>query len=212
MLDLVTHHAGQAQVSDNKENGNYREPQRKLVRKHLRTGTDPAEEWIFGVRCPAANDDSVNAKRSNGEYKENSYVYISDHHRNTKERTAEWYDRDRDDGRHHSQARCEPVVKRVHAARREIFFQQQLEHVGNRLKKTGRPNTIRAEPVLNKCAYAALGVNGIGNHGQNHSENADDLQQRGDDKKRIHCNGRRSTLLQQLPLYNARMLCTPVML
>ena len=49
VVDLVTHHAGQAQVSDNEKNRDYREPERKLVRKHLRAGTDAAKEWIFGV-------------------------------------------------------------------------------------------------------------------------------------------------------------------
>ena len=100
----------------------------------MRARTDTAEEWVFGIGCPAADHDSVNAKRRDSEHEKNSYVYIRNHHRNTEKCAAEGNDRDCDDGRHHGEARCEPVIKSVHVGGREIFFQQQFEHVRNGLE------------------------------------------------------------------------------
>src|SRR5581483_1409167 len=83
--------------------------------------------------------------------------------------------------------RLQPVIESVSAARREIFLEQKLEHVGDRLQQTAGANPVRAKPVLDEGAHLALGVNRVGNHRQNNDkDDADDFQQRRDDKEGIH--------------------------
>src|SRR5207302_11396753 len=186
VLNLVPHDARKQQNTNKKKNRNNCEPERKLVGKHLRTGTNGAQERILRIGCPTANHNPVNAQRGNREYKENPDVHVGNDHWHSEQRAAERHDRDSDNGRRHCQARRQPIIKRVGGARRKIFFQQQLEHVRNGLEKTGGPNAVRTQPILNKRADPPLGVNGVRNHEQDHPEKNRDLQQRRDDEKPIH--------------------------
>src|SRR5206468_3308441 len=123
----------------------------------------------------------------NSEDIEDPDVDVGNHHWDAEQRAAEWNDRDCQDRRDHRQTWRQPVVKSVHGRGREIFFQQKLRSIGDRLKKAGRADTIRAEAVLNERADATLRVNRVGNHRQNHNENhSDDFQKRRADKKIIH--------------------------
>jgi len=58
---------------------------------------------------------------------------------------------------------------------REIFLQQQLEHVRDGLEQTGWSHAIRSQAVLDKRAHSSLGIHRVGNHRQNHNQYADDF-------------------------------------
>jgi len=74
------------------------------------------------------------------------------------------------------EARRQPVVKSIRSVWREIFFQQQLEHVGDGLEETGGPYAIRPNAILNKRANPALCVHCVRHHEQDHPQQNCDLQ------------------------------------
>src|SRR5207248_898700 len=86
------------QVAHQKKNGNDSKTEREFVREHLCTGTNPSQKRILGIRRPTANDDPVNAKRSDGEDKQNSDVHIGDHHRDSEQRATKRNNSDGDLG------------------------------------------------------------------------------------------------------------------
>src|SRR5437764_502721 len=94
VLHLITDDARQPQTSNEKENRNNGEAKRKLIGKHLRTGTNAAEERIFRIGCPTANDDSVDAEGRYCEYKQNPDVHIGNYHWHPEQRAAERHQRD----------------------------------------------------------------------------------------------------------------------
>src|SRR5205823_13684637 len=88
VLNLITHYTGQTQIAHQQKNGNNSKTEREFVREHLCTGTNSSQKRILGIRRPTANDDPVNAKRSDGEDKQNSDVYVGDHHRDSEQRAT----------------------------------------------------------------------------------------------------------------------------
>src|ERR1035437_5097978 len=62
-------------------------------------------------------------------------------------------------GSHNHKHRSCKKQKTIRAVDFYNFFQQYLNHVGNRLQESPFPNTVRSETSLKECSYFAFGIN-----------------------------------------------------
>ena len=164
----------------------------------MRTGADASEEGIFRVRCPASEDDTVNAERGDGEHVEHTDVDVGNDHWHSEQSGAEGQHREHKDRRDHRELRCDVKVEFVDAIRDEILLEQELERVSDGLTESeqrdillesqeGQRDTdaVGAHAVLNKRADLAFGVNGVGNKTKDDTQQHERLKKRGPDQKHL---------------------------
>ncbi len=69
---------------------------------------------------------------------------------------------------------------------REVFFEQELEGVGDRLKQARRADAIRADAILNQCTDPALRIDAVVHEAEDDREQAGDLRETDSDEREIH--------------------------
>ena len=81
-----------------------------------------------------------------------------------------------DDHRHDRRHRGDHRREKVDEARRfvgnDVFFEDELDEVGEGLQNAAGTDAIRTKPALNESEHAPFGQHGVGDH-QQHDEKGD---------------------------------------
>ena len=124
---------GKIEAAGEDQHADQREAHRDLVADDLRRRTHRAEHRVARVRRPAGEDDAVHAHRRHREQEQQARVRIR-----PRDVIAERNHRPRSERRHERPQRREQEQAAVRVGRIDDFLQQQLEHVGERLRETER--------------------------------------------------------------------------
>ena len=71
-----------------------------------------------------------------------------------------------EDGRHHGEARGDAEKEFVHAGRDEVFLEEELHAVGDRLDEPGPADAVGSDAILDEGADFAFRPHGVGHHGE----------------------------------------------
>src|SRR5690606_24721677 len=134
---------GEPEGAREDHDADHREQHEDLVADHLRRGAQAPEQRVIVVRCPAGERDAVHRKTGHREEEQQRDVEVRDREprRERHDREAEQH-RDRDDRGRDDEHRL------VGERRYPILFQEDLDHVRERLKDAERSSAIRAVTVL----------------------------------------------------------------
>ncbi len=200
MRGLPRNNLTEIQITNNQQHRNDRHAHRNFIRNHLRARTDAAEHRILRVRRVTRQHDAVNAHRDDAKRVENADVQICDDHFLRPDVRAERNHRDRQHRRNHGHRRREEEINFLHARRRKIFLEHELQAVRERLEnsKTGqklsagnkfherRRGAVRADAILNPRGNFALGQHRIRDEPLHDADDNRDLDQAKDDEIPVH--------------------------
>jgi hypothetical protein len=136
-IGLVLDDFREVEIAEVKEDRDHRKTEGDFVGNHLRGGADAADEGEFRIRGPAGDRDAVNAERGNRENEKRTDVDVRDDEfvllSIDDERGAERNHADGDEGGNDGQGGREPVEGFPDVIGSEVFLEEQLDAVSNRL-------------------------------------------------------------------------------
>ena len=200
VLRLVLDDFAEVQVADDEEHRDDAHAHRDFVGNHLRAGTDAAEEGELRIRRVASQHDAIHAERHDAEGVEDADVQVRDDHLLRAERGAERNHRHDEERRHERDGRCEPEVNLPHMRRGEVFLDEALHAVHQRMPESelGEERTedrdaaderevhaVRPDAVLNERRDLALRQHRVGDERQQRPQHARNLQQREEHELRL---------------------------
>ena len=143
----------QAECSRDQYHADNREAERELVTDHLCGGAQTAEQRKLAVRRPAGESDAVHTKRGDRQDEEHADVEVGNLKTNlvpaNRNRFAKWNHCDRGKGHRERDEWSKVVDKTVDLARLDVFFEEELEPVGEGLEKSVGAHEVRPPARLN---------------------------------------------------------------
>ena len=147
-----------------------RESERHFVADHLGRRPQRAEQWIFAVRGPAPQDDPENTDRRNRQHVKHADVEVGNIQTSTPSRPPrpecesesessnwpEWNDRENDECRNQGDDRSQHEDPAIRPRRNDVFLEQQLDTVRDRLKQAPGPTRIGPSRTCMKAITFAL--------------------------------------------------------
>src|SRR5512143_2109260 len=161
----------QVEGAGDHDHAHEREAHEHLVAHHLGGRPQPAEERVFVVRRPGAEDDAVDRERRHGQKEEQADVQIDDREARGEGDDGEGHQDGRDDdGRGQDEDR--PVGERRHP----VFLEEELDHIGQHLEDAEGADPVGAIALLPEAEQAALQPDEARGDPQRHGQDADDGQ------------------------------------
>src|ERR1700682_2232019 len=183
---LRIHDVSQAEAAGQYEHAHQRESQRNFVTDHLRARPQPAQQRILAVGRPTRERDAVHSKRGDAEDDQQPNVDIRDLQRNVQaadgDPVAHRNHRDRSQSAHDGDDRRRDIQRLVDVRRREVFLEQELDPISQRLQQTERAHSGGSPPVLHVADNFALQPDGVSHCRQQHEECQHSLDERNDDE------------------------------
>ena len=188
-IGLRPHDLEQAHRLRQHDHADDREPHRDLVADHLRAGPEAAQDRIFAVGGPAAEDDAVDLDPDHREDEEERHVHIGGVERDlgTEDRDG-FAEGDRDEhheGRGERQDRRQFEQEAVGLGRDVVLFGQELDAVRHGLQQPVPPHAHRPHPLLDVSADLAFQPGqrqGQQQQDRNQQRDLEDDQAKGDDE------------------------------
>ena len=175
------HHAQRARRHDE---AHQRHRHGDFVADELRRRPQAREQRELAVRRPSAEDDAVHADRRDRDDVEQPDVDVGDVQRDiATEKMNGRAERDhgkRNERGHHHDNRCSREHPLVGARRRDVFLEDQLDRVGNRLKAPVRANAHRSETHLHPRDDLALEEDHVGHPDERRVQHEKNLDERYD--------------------------------
>src|SRR5208282_4181954 len=185
---LRIHDLAQAEAAGHNQHAHQRESERHFVADHLSAGAQSTEQRIFVIRGPASQRDTIDTHRGNAEDYQQPDVQVGNlqisapgsevdpvakgNHRYRGNRKD-----DRQDGRRN-------VERLVHMRLGQIFLENELDAVGQRLEQAKRSNPRGTPAVLDVRRHLTLQPDAIGHGGEQNANHGDRLDDRNDDDRR----------------------------
>ena len=175
------HHAQRARRHDE---AHERHGHRDFVADELRRRAQAGQQRELAVRRPPSEDDAVDADRGHRHDVEQPDVDVGDVERNFAaeeiDARPERDDGERDERRHHHDNRRGRENPLVGARRGDVFLEDQLDRVGNRLKSAVRADAHRSEAHLHPGDDLALEEDHVGHADERRIEHEQNLDERND--------------------------------
>jgi len=206
-MKIGIQNAAKIEVAEVEKNRNNGEAKSDLVGDHLGRGADATEEGVFGVRGPTCDGNAVDRERGDGEEKERAKSEIGDGEVNGLigaahfKRTAEGDDGDGDEGGAHCEAGGEPEESFVDVVGGEVFFEDKLKSISDGLGESAEgerevffkakdgerdAGAVGADAVLDNRGETTLGVDGVGDKGEDDTEEDADFNESCDELDEVH--------------------------
>ena len=178
-VDWHVHDVAQAQRAGAQDDADQREAECELVADHLGAGAQRAEQRVLVVRRPAGERDAVDA--DGGDAEDDQQADIDDRRSGTYRRRgrldvgAEGDYGDRDQRAGERDDRSQNIERPVDDGGHEVFLEEELQAVGQRLQQAEGTDAAWSAAVLDAANDLALEQDGVGDAGEQDHQHHDDL-------------------------------------
>ena len=169
----------QAKRAGAKDDADQRKAEGEFVGDHLRGGAQAAEQGELVIRAPARERDAVDADRRDAKDDQKADIDVRDiEHVDAGDavRRAEGNDRDGDEGADERDHRGGDEEGLLSGDGQEVFLEEELDAIGERLQQTERTDAARSPAVLHAAEDLTLEQHGVGDGGERQHEDDEDLQ------------------------------------
>src|SRR5258706_4170672 len=166
---LRPHDVGEVQGAREQQDGDQDEADRDLVRDHLGSRAQRAQEGVFRIRRPASHDDPVDAERRDREEVQNAHIDIGD-----DPAGSDGNDRPGGHGKREGYERRQEEHALVRARGDDGLFQYELDEVGEALQQSESAYDVRAPAQLCGRPHLAVEEKKEGKHHQEADGEEDD--------------------------------------
>ena len=176
---LLRHHdAAEIERARPQHDRDQDEPDRDFVTDHLRRRAQRRVEGVFRIRCPAGQDDPVDAERRGREDVQQPDIDVGQHHARLERhhRPDDQRDREGDDRRDQEQ-------RAIGRGGDDRFLQEHLQPVGEALHQPERPDDVGPATQRHRRPDLAIGIDDHRDRQHQREGDDEDADDRGDEPR-----------------------------